>query len=499
MADNEHSVTIKVNGDATSAERAIAGLRGHVAGLRGHITSVGNALKGAFTFVSKINWVISGIQTIVAAFKKLKDWIHRAEIAAKALREELADRAYETAVANAAAAYERLNRQLRTANELERERNAILEKRRATSRDLEDADIEASRQLEISKLDPASDDYDARKKAVERKYEREASRRAIARSGEDSRAEAAGLERQAKAKDREAAALSRQFGSATATEEKALERSWKAEMAARNGGEAERKKADEAHESWKKAYEFARKIREQMEAAQREAQALRNRAGELAGGSMSAKIRDAATQMRISNEEKEDEANRKKEEEKRKKEEADKKAESAAAQAEHAAKLKKAQNDADFDRDYKDAETPDRYWRLQLRENLARGAFEGFEKQIAEELGKEKPDEKRLAELRRKSEGAQGEMLGYRREQEELDRSEAEAALGRADSALDRSYASGLVSSNRLTALGLGSGVSGNDTMATEMRKVVDLLEKQLAATKENKPEKPGEYSTFSE
>jgi len=207
---------------------------------------------------------------------------------------------------------------------------------------------------------------------------------------------------------------------------------------------------------------------------------------------LSAKNRDVATQLRISNDEKEEAA-------KRKQEEADKKQDAADAQANHEAKLKKAQEDADFNRDYQNAETPNKFWRLQLKENLSKDAFEGFEKQIAEERAKENPDEKKLAELRRKSEAAQGEMLGYRAKQEELDRSVTDAARSRAESALERSYAVGQVSQNRLTALGLGSGVSGNDTMATEMRKVVDLLEQQLVATKENKPEKTGDTNTFTE
>lgn len=485
MADSEHKTTIKINGDATSAVNALGGVRRAV-------TGVENTLKGAFTFISKINWVVAGIQTIVEGAKKLNDWIHRNEIAARKLREELADEAYDTAIANAAAAYEKLNKQLKTANELERERNAILEKRRATSRDLEDADIERNKQLEISKLDPTSDDYDTRRKAIERKYEREASRLAVTRSGEDNRAEIDGLERQAKEKDREAAALSRDYKNATATEEKARERSWKASMKARDGSEENVKRAEKSHEQWKKAYEFAQKIKEQMEAAQREAKSLRNRAQELTGGSMSAKNRDVATQLRISNDEKEEAA-------KRKQEEADKKQDAADAQANHEAKLKKAQEDADFNRDYQNAETPNKFWRLQLKENLSKDAFEGFEKQIAEERAKENPDEKKLAELRRKSEAAQGEMLGYRAKQEELDRSVTDAARSRAESALERSYAVGQVSQNRLTALGLGSGVSGNDTMATEMRKVVDLLEQQLVATKENKPEKTGDTNTFTE
>lgn len=49
----------------------------------------------------------------------------------------------------------------------------------------------------------------------------------------------------------------------------------------------------------------------------------------------------------------------------------------------------------------------------------------------------------------------------------------------------DRISAADGVSSNRLTAMGLGSGVKGNANIASDVKKMVKLLEEQIAATKD--------------
>ena len=58
------------------------------------------------------------------------------------------------------------------------------------------------------------------------------------------------------------------------------------------------------------------------------------------------------------------------------------------------------------------------------------------------------------------------------------------------ESFAERMAATEGVSQNRLTALGLGSGVEGRAGIAGDVKKIVDLLKVEIAAVKDNKPER---------
>ena len=55
------------------------------------------------------------------------------------------------------------------------------------------------------------------------------------------------------------------------------------------------------------------------------------------------------------------------------------------------------------------------------------------------------------------------------------------------------------VSANRLTAMGLGSGVSAHGGVAGDVKKLVDLLKEEIAATKGIKAEASSGPAVFSE
>jgi len=95
MADSEHNVTININGNANVAVSALGKVK---SGLNGIL----NAGKMAFSFISKINWVIGGIQTVITAFQKLHEWMGRAAEQAKAVRHELESSSFDASIANAA-------------------------------------------------------------------------------------------------------------------------------------------------------------------------------------------------------------------------------------------------------------------------------------------------------------------------------------------------------------------------------------------------------------
>jgi hypothetical protein len=47
--------------------------------------------------------------------------------------------------------------------------------------------------------------------------------------------------------------------------------------------------------------------------------------------------------------------------------------------------------------------------------------------------------------------------------------------------------------------MGLGSGVSGGSSVANDVKRIIDLLQEEIKATKENKPTDTTSVATFAE
>lgn len=79
MADNVHETKIVIGGDASGATGALSKVEKAFTGI---FRSIGQLTR----FLSRLNWAISAIQTIVEGYKKLTEWIHRASRAAAEMR-----------------------------------------------------------------------------------------------------------------------------------------------------------------------------------------------------------------------------------------------------------------------------------------------------------------------------------------------------------------------------------------------------------------------------
>lgn len=79
MADNVHKTKIVIRGDASGATGALSKVEKAFTGI---FRSIGYLTR----FLSRLNWAISAIQTIVEGYKKLTEWIHRASRAAAEMR-----------------------------------------------------------------------------------------------------------------------------------------------------------------------------------------------------------------------------------------------------------------------------------------------------------------------------------------------------------------------------------------------------------------------------
>lgn len=331
--ETDYKTVIKIEGDSAGAQSAIGRAANALKGLLAPLNAVRTAIGAVMRAMGVFYLAVEGVRLVVNAFRSLREWLNRAAVAAKELQERLANESAANAAAHAAEAYKKLNKELAEANRLERERNAILDARKTKGRDLEDADAERSKQIEISKLDPASATYAEDKAAIERKYARQASETALARANQDSREGAQRLYSEADRKDREAAEVEKVYQRQLNASDQFREIRWRTAMEARNGDEDAQRKAEAADKQWQQSYDEAMRTKEAMEALRKEADSLRLRAGEMAGGSRAAAIRNEATQLGIDNQEREAAA-RKEQEAKR---EAERAAEAARRGAERQA------------------------------------------------------------------------------------------------------------------------------------------------------------------
>ena len=345
--ETDYKTVIKIEGDSAGAQNAIGRTANALKGLLAPLKAVRSAIGAVMSAMGVFYLAAEGIRLVVNAIKSLREWLNRAAVAAKELQDRLANASAANAAAHAAEAYKKLNKELAEANRLERERNAILDARKATERDLEDANAERNKQIEISKLDPASATYAEDKAAIERKYARQASETALARANQDTREGARRLYAEADRRDREANEMQKVYERQSGATDQYVELAWRYGMEARRGVEGAQEKHDAVEQQWKQAHDEATKTKEAMEALRKEADSLRLRAGEMMGGSRAAAIRNEATQFGIDNQEREAAA-RKEQEAKR---EAEREAERAAEEA-----RREAERQAEADRQTKERE-----------------------------------------------------------------------------------------------------------------------------------------------
>ena len=204
MADEKNEVKIKISGDSKGAEGAISRASGALKGLLRPLTMVRGAISAVMRAMGVFYLAAEGVRLVTDGIKKLQEWMNRAATAAKELQEALRADSIATSAALSAKAYKDLNKALAEANRLEKERNDIIDRRRAAGRDVEDADLELSRERELAALDPASATYEEDKAAIGRKYARRASALAADRASEDAKLERGRLEAEAATKDRQA-------------------------------------------------------------------------------------------------------------------------------------------------------------------------------------------------------------------------------------------------------------------------------------------------------
>lgn len=484
MADDKHETKIVISGEASGAASALGKVTSGLNAVSNAIKNVSSAVGKVTQFLSRLNWAISAVQSVIAGFNWLKDKIHETERKARELREEFERLKIDERLKHEAASYDKLNKALAETVRLEKERNDILAGRKTAERALEDADAELRKQGELASLDPADKDYASKKDAIERKYQLEANEATRARAEQDSKDKAADLYRQADAKEAEANRIEAEYKKALKTEDLAIERNHRAAMAARGGDSAAVEKHKETDEQWKKAHDAAVKIKDAMEAARKDAQSLRNRAGEMAGGNLAANMKAQANAQRIENERREKEA--KDAEAKRKEAEAKQKEEAGRQQ-----KLEDATLERQKQEDIAALNPLSKTYRKDKREIERTYAQKAIENEIARatnDTDREAAQEK-LKALQE----------SYRVERNEEFADEQKKQASDLEHLVSREASADAVSQNRLTAMGLGSGVSGSGGVASDVKRLVELLKQNVEATKNIKLDEGGNVAVYGE
>lgn len=461
MADEKNKVEIKITAD-DGATVKISRVKDSVKRFSDGVLSATRYVGRWISAFSRINWIVASFQTVIGLIQGLREWMDRAATSARELAREFERESIATAAAHAAEAYKKLNKELAETNRLEKERSSILAGRKAKERDIEDAKLEFDKEKEISKLDPESRTYAEDRAAIERKYERKSSKIAAARADEDVKDERNRLFSEAESKDRAADRLQAEYDRQMriADRSESLVRQYGRDE--RRGVKGAKEKHDEAEEKWKADFAAAKKTEEAMEALRKEAESIRRRAGELMGGNYAARLRNEALERRMDNEERASAA---------KKEAADK------AEADRKAmELEKERETSKLDPNSKtyakDKREIERKYELKEAERKA-GPQTGASAPELETV-RLKIERERREEAAREEESAAAERR--RKAAEKIDVfSRFEGAAVSADA----------VSQNRLTAMGLGSGVSAKGSpVANDVRKIVDLLREEIEATK---------------
>ena len=436
----------------------------------GALGSVRSAISGVMRAFGVIGVVTGLVMTAISAFRALKDRIDASREAAEKLRREMERTAYADSVSRAAASYDKLTKSISEANRLEKERNAILDQRKRFERDNEDAERELAKQTEIAALDPNGKDYAARKGEIERKYASAASDSLAARVGEDARDQSAALYRQADDRERDKTNLTAEWNAAIDNARRAYGIMMD-EVGRKASGKGSDEEISKAEQEYKSAVEHAKKIKEEVVAAGREAQTLRERAAELVGADYAAKLRNEAERQRIENERREDDAAEKK------REDDERKVRRQNLDDRQLERLKQAEISA-----LDPASAHYESQRREIERSYERRAVENRRDRATN-------DEDRKAA----NEELQANEIRYEVEDRRDRANVAQDYFGNLARQIDASRPQ-----NRLTAMGLGSGDGGNPTVreqAQNVKLLVELGKQLLAATRDNKPSSVATYS----
>lgn len=481
----EHKTTIRIDGNEKGAIAALRRVASSVLSLSDKLRDVRQLASRLMASFGTFGFAVHGVQMLVTGWNYLKDKLEETRNRIQQVRIEQAKTSYAKIaddLKNASEKYDDYNKKIERSIRLEKLKNEILTGRKTQERDVDDADLERRKQLEIARLDPNAKDYAMRKSAIERRYEQKVADVRYERSREDANVESGRLRKEADAVDKKAAVAQGKAETqweryyASSALETRIKRSGLFKSGDADTVESYRKAREETerqYQEWKKLDEEAKRIKD-------EAESLRVKAAETTGRAMKDKLRAEATSLKLANDKREEDARAKAEEDKKREADSKKKAEEDKRKAEDKKKRDQNLEDAQLAR--------------MKQEDLA--ALDPNDPNYARRKNEiEETYEIKAAELKRdrattpedrQAADAEREAIGMRQERERREE-EAERAAAYSGKLADLSDSSR--PKDRLTAMGLGSGGTVDRTaqeQAQNVKTLVQLVKEEIAAIRAN-------------
>lgn len=490
-------VKVPVEADTDKAE---AGLKTFVGRMRDLLTGFG--LVGLGTMIG------GAVSRIVDSFKS-------AERAAERFREVQSSLANAKAIQGLADEYVALKDAADAAAAAQSRELDMIDREVAARRKLAEAKAEAAKNAEIAAVDTAAPDYDRRVAEIERRYRSERAARSAANAEADVVLSRQRLGSEAAAKRREADAESAHLreldakiaqlrrdrskneiesvslndadkttavGAVGTTLKQLFTGDW-GRMADAKTEEGDAKREVAAKKAAADELEIARLVAERKRIAENqkrlaeEAESLIRQADAKAPEIEAAKLQGEAAAQADRNADSKAAADAR-----AASETFERRLDEIRARAADAAELGAAETDR---------ERAAVYGRRERRETAAFDAAKAkVEAETAKPIGER--DETMIARWREDMARSLAEALGARQSRTDIERSAAREREG-------RMFEAGPDRQNRLTAMGLGSGVSGAPTIDRHFERVIDLLRANVAATRDNKPTAESRAAVYGE
>lgn len=486
----EQPAPVKITADTSSAEASITGFFGR---FRRGVSAIRETISSVFAAFGMVTFVVGGVMALVAGFQKLRDMATATSRAIQQMRFETWLNGFNAAADAMIGKHQKIIALLREEQDVANKAASLATMETSQDRAEEDASRNQVRQVQLAGA------TDPRERArLEEQFAAEDAEISRRRFEEDKKRKLAQLDEEQSIYQSKANGAASQIGNVDREIANQEDIVFRARKTIENGGEKE--KYDKVIEAAKKRIESLKDEKKALEdlqkTAQREAD-YRGKQIEIVQKSQSSSASQQLAAARNAALNKQDQRAQDNYTEER-----DRRAADAEWNARFSAAQRRASAPDATEAQRNEAENT-QLEMLRGKEDVAKAELESAEKELAEEMAKDAKDrnEDRMSRARERAARAQGDQISAARQREDISAqienrrvSQAQDYFGNLARQIDASRPK-----NRLTAMGLGSGATGDSRIAAEqannVKQLVQLSRQLLAATRDNKPNNVAVYA----
>lgn len=486
----EQPAPVKITADTSSAEASITGFFGR---FRRGVSAIRETISSVFAAFGMVTFVVGGVMALVAGFQKLRDMATATSRAIQQMRFETWLNGFNAAADAMIGKHQKIIALLREEQDVANKAASLATMETSQDRAEEDASRNQVRQVQLAGA------TDPRERArLEEQFAAEDAEISRRRFEEDKKRKLAQLDEEQSIYQSKANGAASQIGNVDREIANQEDIVFRARKTIENGGEKE--KYDKVIEAAKKRIESLKDEKKALEdlqkTAQREAD-YRGKQIEIVQKSQSSSASQQLAAARNAALNKQDQRAQDNYTEER-----DRRAADAEWNARFSAAQRRASAPDATEAQRNEAENT-QLEMLRGKEDVAKAELESAEKELAEEMAKDAKDrnEDRMSRARERAARAQGDQISAARQREDISTqienrrvSQAQDYFGNLARQIDASRPK-----NRLTAMGLGSGATGDSRIAAEqannVKQLVQLSRQLLAATRDNKPNNVAVYA----